>query len=106
MNKNKVKNLSFFIFIIISYTYMNTSSHGWGGDFSLYLAQSEAILSGGFDSVYHDNKQMMDSRRQGPYLYPNLYPLIISPLLSLNKKASFYFIKLFSIITFSFILFY
>tara|TARA_Y100001980_G_C14549808_1_gene331921 strand:+ start:76 stop:1353 length:1278 start_codon:yes stop_codon:yes gene_type:complete len=85
---------------------MNSSSHGWGGDFSLYLAQSEAILSGGFDVVYNDNKQIMDSGRKGPYLYPNLYPLIISPLVSLNKKASFYLIKLISIIIFSFILFY
>ncbi len=54
--------------------------HDWGGDFSLYIAQAQAILNGTVEVLYEENKFMVlhSSRFAGPYLYPFGFPVLLS----------------------------
>ena len=57
--------------------------HKWGGDFSLYLQQAKYIAEDlPMDDLYQSNKFTIDHSNidVGPYLYPNGFPLLLSPL--------------------------
>ena len=62
--------------------------HDWGGDFSLYIAQSQAFLNGTIDVLYGENKftVLNSSKFSGPYLYPFGFPVLLS--------AVYYFVGL------------
>lgn len=74
--------------------------HNWGGDFALYISQSKAILNGSLFELYEQNKFSMQHsiKEIGPYLYPNGFPLLLSPVLfffGLNFIALKFFCALF-----------
>ncbi len=55
--------------------------HHWGGDFSLYIQQTEQIAKGqALNDLYDWNKVSMQNSSEvmGPYLYPNGFPLLLS----------------------------
>ena len=58
------------------------AGHNWGGDFALYLQQTDALLNGSLDELYRINKYSMDNSMDtiGPYLYPHGFPFILAPL--------------------------
>ena len=76
--------------------------HNWGGDFALYLQQSDALLNGSLDELYGTNKYSMDNSMAsiGPYLYPNGFPFLIAPIcyfyghdfVALKALCAFFFI--------------
>jgi len=59
--------------------------HDWGGDFSLYLNQAEAIADGTTSTLNEINRESMlgSMKRNGPDLYPPGYPLMLFPLMEL-----------------------
>ncbi len=59
--------------------------HNWDDDFALYLAQSQAILKGDLWALFAQNKYAMQHSGDttGPYLYPNGFPLLLSPVVAL-----------------------
>ncbi len=71
--------------------------HNWGGDFALYISQAQAINSGSLPNLLTLNKWSMDnsSWNIGPYLYPEGFPLLISPIVRLFG-VNFIFLKIFS----------
>jgi hypothetical protein len=56
--------------------------HNWGGDFALYIEQSEAIIQGELCELYELNKYSMDYSQYavGPYLYPPVFPAMLIPI--------------------------
>lgn len=58
------------------------NGHNWGGDFSMYIAQAKSIIEGSLDELYELNKYSMTNSQYiiGPYLYPNGFPLLLSPI--------------------------
>jgi hypothetical protein len=56
--------------------------HDWGDDFALYIEQNKALTNGSISSLYATNKFAMQhsSELVGPYLYPNGFPLLLSPI--------------------------
>lgn len=56
--------------------------HNWGGDFALYIEQSEAIIQGELCELYELNKCSMDYSQYavGPYLYPPVFPAMLIPI--------------------------
>ena len=87
-----------FMFIIGAVKY----GHSWGDDFSLYIAQAKAICLGNLTNLYEQNKYAMQHSMRiiGPYLYPNGFPLLLSPIfkfLGLNFIAMKFFCSLFLI---------
>lgn len=58
------------------------NGHSWGGDFSMYIAQAKSIIEGSLDELYELNKYSMVNSQYiiGPYLYPNGFPLLLSPI--------------------------
>ena len=56
--------------------------HNWGGDFSLYIAQTKALVNGSLSELYAANKFSMDNSIEilGPYLYPCGFPLLLAPV--------------------------
>jgi len=56
--------------------------HNWGGDFALYISQTQALLSGSVHDLFEANKFAMDHsiRHIGPYLYPMGFPILLIPL--------------------------
>jgi len=56
--------------------------HNWSGDFALYIQQAAAILDGSLNSLYALNKFSMQHSisEKGPFLYPNGFPLILTPI--------------------------
>lgn len=56
--------------------------HDWGDDFALYIEQTKALTSGSIFSLYATNKFAMQHSASlvGPYLYPNGFPLLLSPI--------------------------
>jgi hypothetical protein len=58
------------------------AGHTWGDDFAMYIAQAQGILHGNTADLYLQNKIAMDSGNTiiGPYLYPEGFPLLLSPV--------------------------
>lgn len=58
------------------------NGHSWGGDFSMYIAQAKSIIEGSLGELYELNKYSMVNSQYiiGPYLYPNGFPLLLSPI--------------------------
>jgi hypothetical protein len=58
------------------------NGHDWGDDFALYIEQTKALTNGSIFRLYATNKFAMQysSELVGPYLYPNGFPLLLSPL--------------------------
>lgn len=91
---NKVKESSkifAFLAVLVHLTvfFWNIdTSHDWGGDFSLYIKQAEAIKTGQTKELATMNRETMlrSERRIGPDLYPPGYPLLLLPLLLLFGK--------------------
>lgn len=77
----------FFIAILtISSTLILVSiqeGHNWGDDFALYINQSIHIVEGfSLGEIYKSNKYAMQNSitEIGPYLYPNGFPFLLSPI--------------------------
>ncbi|MFK7969165.1 MAG: hypothetical protein AB8F95_02305 [Bacteroidia bacterium] len=74
------------LIILISGTFIGFTiqdGHKWGGDFSLYIHQAKHIAEGtSLDELYAWNKTSMQAslRQLGPYLYPNGFPVLLSPV--------------------------
>ncbi len=64
------------------------SFHSWGGDFSLYIQQAEALLKGTSQNLYRVNAYAMEHSEivLGPHLYPPGFPLMLSPIIFLVGK--------------------
>jgi hypothetical protein len=62
--------------------------HNWGGDFALYIQQSEYILKGNLHELYELNKFAMDESQYavGPYLYPTVFPVMLIPVELINGR--------------------
>ncbi len=58
------------------------NGHSWGDDFSLYIAQAKSIINFSINDLYRLNKYSMQNSLYdiGPYLYPNGFPLLLSPV--------------------------
>ena len=59
------------------------TGHDWGGDFSLYIRQSKALVEEqSLQRLYDVNVIAMNSSKSeiGPYLYPNGFPILLSPV--------------------------
>ncbi len=56
--------------------------HNWGGDFSMYLAQTKSLLQGNLDELYAINEYAMEQSDLpfGPSLYPMGYSILLTPL--------------------------
>jgi len=92
----KITFLCFFVLVIF---FLPSGQSVTGGDFAQYLMQSEVFLNENtMDDVHSDNIKMMDSRKHGPYLYPSLYSIIISPLTLFEKETSFFVIKILNLL--------
>lgn len=59
------------------------NGHNWGGDFALYIEQSQAMQEGKIHELYASNSYAMDHSGYavGPYLYPFGFPLLITPVM-------------------------
>ncbi|MFC2175890.1 hypothetical protein ACFLR1_02815 [Bacteroidota bacterium] len=81
------RKLLFFILICacIHFGLRIQDGHNWGGDFSLYVAQSMALLNGTLDELFTANKFTQDnsSKPVGPYLVPPGFPTILTPVIFL-----------------------
>jgi hypothetical protein len=82
-----LKNLSKYIaglIILISAILMLAcvkDGHEWGDDFALYISQAKAIINLSIYKLYGWNRfSMENSGNPGPYLYPNGFPLLLSPV--------------------------
>lgn len=56
--------------------------HDWGDDFSLYLRQTKALVSGGARDVLADNRFTIENSSWhtfSPYSYPWGFPLLLAP---------------------------
>ena len=55
--------------------------HAWGGDFALYLLQTEALVGGNSYDLLQENAFSMDHSEivLGPHLYPPGFPLLLLP---------------------------
>lgn len=73
--------------------------HYWGGDFSLYLAQTQALIDGSMNELYEANKFSMDHSEHplGPYLYPMGFCYILLPLVKL-LGMNFFALKVFNLL--------
>ncbi|TNE79040.1 MAG: hypothetical protein EP332_12305 [Bacteroidetes bacterium] len=65
------------------------NGHDWGGDFSLYIAQAQAILDGNTQELEQINRDCMlrSERRIGPDLYPIGFPLLLVPMVFFFGKS-------------------
>lgn len=61
------------------------SNHNWGGDFSQYIAQAQALINGTIPTQIANNTLMMhySDGVYGPNVYPWGYPLLLAPVLAL-----------------------
>lgn len=61
------------------------SNHNWGGDFSQYIAQAQALINGTIPTQIANNTLMMQYSDgvYGPNVYPWGYPLLLAPVLAL-----------------------
>jgi hypothetical protein len=112
--KTRNRALIALVLICLAHIIMRIQEgHPWGGDFSLYIAQSEAILNGTTDSLYAANKFTTEhsSRVLGPTLYPVGFPLLISPVVAvfglnfivLKSYCSLYFLASIPVLFFLFL---
>lgn len=71
--------------------------HNWGGDFSLYIAQTIAVLDGSIESLREANlfTSLNSSKVLGPVLYPIGFPILLCPIYKLFG-LNFIAMKLFS----------
>lgn len=68
--------------------FMMYEGHNWGGDFALYLHQTESLLTNSSDKLLASNTFSMENSTQmpgpspqiGPYLYPWGLPLLLVPV--------------------------
>lgn len=68
--------------------------HNWGGDFSEYIAQARAIVTGTIDEQVRNNSYIIsNSTPLGDVVYPWGFPLMLTPFYALFGK-SFFFLKL------------
>ena len=69
--------------------------HDWGGDFSMYIAQAQAILNNSTQELFEGNTFTIQNSdiTIGPYLYPLGFPLIITPVIHFFG-THFYLLKL------------
>ena len=90
--------ISFFL----SATCIHKGHHLGSDDFALYIEQAKCIVEGGTSDLYLENKYSMDNSVEllGPYLYPQGFPLLISPLYFFFG-ANFLVIKCFLLICFT-----
>lgn len=74
-----------------------SQGHDWGGDFALYLNQTQALLEGSLQELYKSNQFTVEKsdRLIGPYLYPMGYPLLLSPLMA-ALGMNFYALKVYT----------
>lgn len=103
---NKFKNIVYFLVCVFLLILTIDNGHSWGGDFSLYMSQAKSIVYGNLTQVYSDQIVLMDLSHHGPYLYPQLFPLIISGILLLKSSQTFFLIKLLNGCVFILSLFY
>ncbi len=75
------------------------AGHYWGGDFSLYLAQTQALIDGNMNELYEANKFSMDHSEHplGPYMYPMGFCYILFPLVKV-LGMNFFALKVFNLI--------
>ena len=61
------------------------SNHNWGGDFSQYIAQAQALINGTIPTQIANNTLMMSLNDfpYGPNVYPWGYPLLLAPVLAI-----------------------
>ncbi|MDE5580638.1 MAG: glycosyltransferase family 39 protein [Treponemataceae bacterium] len=68
--------------------------HNWGGDFSEYIAQARAIVTGTIDEQVKNNSYIIgNSTPLGDIVYPWGFPLMLTPFYALSGKSLF-FLKL------------
>lgn len=68
--------------------------HNWGGDFSEYIAQARAIVTGTIDEQVRSNSYIIsNSTPLGDIVYPWGFPIMLTPFYALFGK-SFFFLKL------------
>lgn len=68
--------------------YILFSGHNWGGDFALYISQTQSIVEGNAEDILMENTYSMEYSTQmpgsnpqiGPYLYPWGFPLLLVPV--------------------------
>lgn len=70
------------LFTAVLMTFCIQDGHNWGDDFALYIEQAKALTNGSINHLYTDNKFAMQhsSELVGPYLYPNGFSLLLSPI--------------------------
>lgn len=84
----KPTNVLIFIVIILLFTplLIHSNSHGWGGDFSLYIAQAKALWEGNTQQLLDQNSYGLSHSSYtyySPELYPWGWPLLLSPVVKL-----------------------
>lgn len=70
---------------LLSFAYVHPG-HILGGDFSLYLRQTESLCRGDMQKVFEDMQVMLSNSTDNMYsptLYPWGYPILIAPLYSI-----------------------
>jgi 4-amino-4-deoxy-L-arabinose transferase-like glycosyltransferase len=83
----------FFVLAICAFSgyFSLFDGHNWGGDFALYISQTESILQGNMQEVMEENTFSMQQSTQmpgsnpqiGPNLYPWGFPLLLVPVYAL-----------------------
>ena len=68
----------------------------WGGDFSQYLTQSRAIVTGSVSEWYEKNSFIIDHSFDGlgADVYPWVYSLIIAPLYLITGEINYTVLKI------------
>lgn len=82
---NRVISNIFLVLILGTMCFLSwyrlTDEHDWGGDFSVYIMQSQSILQGRPSEFIQTNRYAMEksSRNIGPIAYPWGYPMLLAP---------------------------
>ena len=58
------------------------NGHDWGDDFALYIEQAKAITNHSLSKLLVINKYLLNNSDAtiSPYLYPNGFPLLLTPI--------------------------
>ena len=101
----KPGNILIFIVIILIFTpfLIHSNSHGWGGDFALYINQAQALWEGNTQQLLEQNSfglKHSSYSYYSPVLYPWGWPLLLSPVI---KFAGLNFVVLKMVVLYFFI---
>jgi len=84
--KSRIALIFILVITAISPLIIHNSSHGWGGDFALYLDQASALWEGNIRELLEQNTfglQHSSYSYYSPELYPWGWPILLSPMVKL-----------------------